>query len=165
MKKIFVILLLIFTLVSCENVENDEIEVEEYTYESHYVKGYNFPIDVMNRVYYSYHDIFAGFYLIDGGYNLNITEGAPQTLLDELEQNSSVTYHIVEFSFAELWTVQEIVLVTIINVDGFSGLGVSEMDNTVKLTLKPDTVVPESFSHYIEIGILTIDFIDLIVTF
>ena len=160
MKKILLVLLIIFSLVACDNGDNEQIEIEETTYESPYVKGYNFPVGIMNRVYYSYHDVFAGFYLVNGAYNVNITEDSPQSLIDELEQNSLVTHHIVSYSYAELWTVNEMVLDIIINIDGFSGLGVSEMDNTIKLTLITDTVIPVSLNHYIEIGILTVDYQD-----
>ncbi|WP_008825163.1 hypothetical protein [Haloplasma contractile] len=156
---LLIIILLVFSLVACEDNENEQVRVEENIYESPYVKDYGFPVEVMNEVYYSHHDVFAGFYLADG-YNVNITENAPQTLIDKLEQDSLVTHHIVDYSFAELWAVKEIVFDIISDSEGFSGLGVSEMNNTVELTLITDTVIPESLNHYIEIGILTIDFQD-----
>ncbi len=165
MKKLLLVLLLLFSLVACSNNNNDKVEVEENTYESPYVKHYNFSTPILNEVYYNYHEVFAGIYL-DIGYNINITEDAPQTLIDKLEQ-SGVKYHIVKFSYSELWTVHELILDTIINenMDNFRGIGVSEMDNTIQLSLKTDTVIPEYLFHYIEIGILTIDYTDLIATF
>lgn len=160
MRKLLTILLLSLCLISCSNEDDEQLESESYIYESPYVKGYNFPVGVINRVYYNYHDIFAGVYLIDGSYNINITEGAPESILAELTQNSLVTHHIVEFSFAELWTIRELITVTIIDLEGFSSIGISEMDNTIKLTLITGTVIPESFDHYVEIGILTINYTD-----
>ena len=168
MKKIslaIILCLIGFSLVACEQGDNEQVDIEEYTYESPYTKGYNFPHQVLNEVYYDYHDIFAGVYLVDNAYNINITKDAPQIIITKLEQNSSVTHHIVNFSFAELWTVREIVTSYVIEMEGFSGVGISEMDNTVRLTLITDTEIPESFNHYIEIGILTIDFQDTHTTF
>ncbi len=168
MKKIYfliILCLLVFSLVACEQDENKQINNEEYIYESPYAKSYDFPAQVMNEVYYNYHDVFAGVYLIEGAYHINITEDAPEILIAELHQNSLVTHHIVDHSFAELWTVKEIVTSYIIDKEGFNSIGISEMDNTVNLTLRTDTEIPEFMNHYIEIGILTIDFSDLIATF
>ncbi len=176
MKRLFMVLLLVFSLAACGNSENVifqngedtgdyKVLGEGNTYESSYVKNYSFSIPIMNEIYYRYNEVFAGVYLVDGVYNINITENAPQILITKLEQ-SSVSYHIVEFSFADMWTVNEMVLDRLINMNMRDwGMGVSEKDNTVKLTLKTGTIVPESFNHYIEIGILTIDFTDLTVTF
>jgi len=65
-----------------------------------------------------------------------------------LEQ-SGVKYHLVKFSYSELWTVHELILDTIINtnMDSFRGIGVSEMDNTIQLSLKTDAVIPEYLSN------------------
>lgn len=164
MKKIslaIVLCLVGISLVACEQDENEHVDIEEYTYESPYTKGYDFPFQVLNEVYYDYHDVFAGVYLVDGAYNINITEETPQIILTKLEQNSLVTHHIVSYSFAELWTVREIVTTYVIYMDGFSAIGISEMDNSVMLTLITGTVIPTSFYHYIEIGILTIEFQDI----
>jgi len=160
MKKLLITILLVFSLGACEANRDDQVENEENAYESPYVKEYKFPVGIMNEVYYSYHDVFAGFYLVNGSYNVNITDNAPQTLIARLEQNTLVTHHIVEYSFAELWVVNEMVLDILIDNEGFSSLSVDEMNNTVNLTLITDTVIPESLNHYIEIGILTIGFHD-----
>lgn len=155
MKKIILIVILLLNLVGCEAAQ---VEVKETEYESPYVKDYMFQIQVMNEVYYNYQDVFAGFYLVNGVYNVNITEDAPEILIAKLTQNSLVTHHIVKYSYAQLWAVKELVFDTIINSDGFSSLSVSESNNSVNLTLITDTVVPDSFSHYIEIGILIITY-------
>jgi len=168
MKKISLIIIfsiIYLSLIACDNSGNEQAEKEENIYESPYVINYNFPHQVMNEVYYNYHNVFAGVYLVDGAYNINITDDAPQTLIDKLDQNNSVTYHIVNHSISELWTVREIVTVYVLEMDGFSGIGISEMDNTVQLTLITNTEIPESFNYYIEIGILTINFQDTHATF
>lgn len=152
-----------FSLVACEQDTKKQVDIEEYKYESSYAKNYNFSIGVINEIYYNYHDVFAGVYLIDGGYNINITFETPQNIISKLEQNNLVTHHLVDFSFAELWTVREIVTAYIIGNEGFCGIGISEMDNSVMLTLKTNTVIPTPFHHYIETGILTVEFTDLII--
>ena len=152
--------MLVFSLVACESNENTEIEDNEY--ESPYVEDYDFPVAIMNDVYYYCHDIFAGFYIVDGSYHVNITEDASELIIAELSQNSLVTHHIVTYSFAELWSTKEIVFYAVKDLDGFSSLGVSEEDNFVVLTLITDTVVPPAIYRYIELGILVIDYTDLL---
>lgn len=165
MKKILMMLLLVFSLVACNQDDNVQENIEETKYESSYAVDYNFLIPLINEVYYSYNDVFAGVYLIDGAYHLNITDEAPDTLISKLENNNLVTHHIVSYSYGELWTVREIVTSYIINMEGFASISISEKDNTISLTLITDTVIPTAFYHYIEIGILTIDFQDGYATF
>ena len=165
MKRLLMVLLLVFSLVACDNAENDQVEVEKNTYESPYVKDYKFLVPIINEIYYNYHDVFAGVYLVNGSHHINITEDAPENLIVRLEQSSLVKHHIVKYSFAELWTIKEMVLDLIVDTDGFSSLGISEIDNTVSLTLITDTVVPTTFNHYIEMDILTIKYGDTYATY
>ena len=164
MKKISLAILLCLigiSLVACEKNENEYEDIEKHTSESPYEFDYIPQIEVIKEIYYDYNNVFAGVYLIDGEYNINITEDTPQIMITKLEQNSLVTHHIVKFSFAELWTIQEIVASNVIEIDEPYGIGISVMDNSVTLTLNTDTVIPTSLYHYIEIGILTIRFSDL----
>lgn len=163
MRKISLAILLCLiglSLVACDQDENEQENIEEYIYESPYTKNYDFSIEIINEVYYNYHDSFAGVYLVDGEYNLNVTEDIPHVMITRLEQNSLVTHHIVNFSYAELWTVEEIVKFQFNDFDRYCSIGISEMDNSVILRLITDTEIPSSFNHYIEIGILTIYFQD-----
>ncbi len=165
MRRIVLLVLVTICSLGLSACEQEQIEEEENTYESPYVKDYDFSIPVLNEVYYNYNDVFAGIYLVGSVYNINVTNDAPETLIAKLEQTGSIMYQIVDHSYAELWTVREIVTSFAIEMEGFTGIGISEMDNSVMLTLQTDTVVPEKFGHYIEIGILTIEFINGFPTF
>ena len=167
MKKIsFAIILsmIIFSLVACTEVSEETQINHEYIYDSSYKIDRNFLVEIINEVYFDYHDVFAGVYIDDGVYNLNITNETPRNIVKRLEQTGLVRHHIVDFSFYELWTVKEIVISHITEIDGIIGIGISEKDNSVIFTVKTGTVIPSSFFHYIETGILTVDFTDLIIT-
>lgn len=167
MKKLGLVVLLtlcLVTLSGCKE-EVEEAQGQEDIYESPYVKNYDFSVSLINEVYYTYHNVFAGVYLDAGVYNINITHDAPEELIQKLEANSSIEYHLVEYSYAELWTLREMVTSLIIDEEGFRGIGQSEKDNCVNLTLKTDTPVPEELLYYVETGMLKIEFTDLISTF
>ena len=165
MKKLLIMLMFVFSLVACNQDENVQENIEETIYESPYARDSSFLIPLINEVYFDYNDVFAGVYLVDGLYHLNITDEAPNTLISKLENSGLVTHHIVSHSYGKLWTVKEIVTSYVGNIEGISSIGISEKDNTVSLTLITDTVIPTAFYHYIEIGILTIDFQDDYATF
>ncbi len=129
-------------------------------YESTYITISNSFIPIIGEIFYNYHNVYAGVYLVDGAYNINVTEDVPTSIIDKLEATSLVTHHIVKYSLSELWTIKEIIFDTVLDMDGFRGMGISERDNTIKLTLGTDTSIPVAFEYYVEIGILTIDYTD-----
>jgi hypothetical protein len=96
---------------------------------------------------------------------VNIRQDAPEELLIKFEQTSTITHHLVAFSYAELWALKELIMVEIVDLEGFSGIGVSEKDNAVSLNLITGTEIPAFLDHYIETGMLLVDFHEGYATF
>lgn len=166
MKKIVWVCILagILALSACQTKEAEETE-NAHTYESDYVQDYTWSSPLLRELYYDYHTYYAGRYLLDGRMQVNIRQDAPEELLIKFEQTSSITHHLVAFSYAELWALKELIMVEIVDLEGFSGIGVSEKGNAVSLNLITGTEIPAFLDHYIETGMLVVDFHEGYATF
>jgi len=151
------ILTCLLFLVGCQTKEQEETE-NAYMYESDYVQDYSLLSPLLKELYYEYHTYYAGRYLLDGNMQVNIRQDAPLELLMKFEESASITHHLVAYSYAELWALKELIIVEIVDDEGFSGIGVSEKDNAVILNLITGTEIPTFLNHYIEEEMVIVEF-------
>jgi len=135
---------------------------EEATYLENYVSIYDqmtYPDEITNTIYTDYNLYFGGMYLDDGKTVLLIREDLPQSGIDYLISNDA-NYRFVKFNYHELLSTRIQVEKVLYQSQGFSAIGIDDINNQVFVELIVGTSIPKGIQEFIDLGILRVEFIN-----